>query len=430
METSIINKEKLRHDRLRILESLNEDPETVAETFYSIRKNKIYSPYLYINKPLLCCLLKRGVPTEKTPPLCLVPFRKISQGTHGEIYYVGSAEESYIVKIRLLDEVFIYYMEEPEKYVRKLSYFRGKCGFPENFTGKSLASDNFTNEVLVSYILDYLLEGVKESGLNNVATTYIAGVCDDKGLILMERGNASLNDTNSPVFEPYTEVGFSIQGQISIFGESFVLDVLRQLVILFSYLNNWNFVHGDLKISNVIFSDKPYMYHYGEGAGSYSAEFTVKIIDFEKSSITFSLAEEDYRFYNYSSAAYYYLKANSFAPKLKNDTFTLDHFFISQIYADARHDYVPYYSSFDLYTLIISMVLSPSYFFSFSRYPELITRVWRVLFDDRHFQSVYEKVYRSQGKLSPDSMDDILSILKNVPLKCNLASLLYESLFA
>ena len=119
-----------------------------------------------------------------------------------------------------------------------------------------------------------------------------------------------------------------------------------------------------------------------------------------------------------------------FTPNVKDGTFIIDSTFVPQTYAYSRHEMIPYYSSFDLYTFIISMALSPSYFFAFSRFPNLVSSVWRVLFDENNFVKVYDRIYKAQGKLDPNSMSDILEILRGIPLKCDLADLLYKTIFA
>ncbi|SPN79142.1 Hypothetical protein BRZCDTV_180 [Brazilian cedratvirus IHUMI] len=419
-----LNLEELRRERRRLLESFARDPETTAKTFYTFIGSRLYSPYLSLNRRDLCCVFNRGVPMEETPGLCLAPFREIGSGAHGTIYSVGTREESYVLKERDVTKPVVAYLEQSERTQRRLNPYRGVCGFPLSFPSLALASDDFTNEVLISYILDELLDrqGVREAGLNNIATTYAASICGkNKGLLLMERGEASLNDVNNAVFSPYQEFGFTISGEIPVFNEYFILNTIGQVVLILQYLDNWNFVHGDLKLANVAFFSTPYDY--------YQADFTVKLIDFEKSSVTYSLENTDHRFFNYSSLADTYLSLLPFTPNVKDGTFIIDATFVPQIYAYSRHDLTPYYSSFDLYTFIISMLLSPSYFFAFSRFPNLVKSVFRVLFDEDNFVKIYDRIYKAQGKLDPDSMSDILDILRGVPLKCNLADLLYKSIF-
>ena len=420
-----LNLEQLRRERRRLLESFNQDPETTAKTFYSFISSRLYSPYLSLNKRDLCCIFNREVPMESTPGLCLAPFKEIGSGAHGTIYSIGTREESYIIKERDVTKPLVAYLEQSERTQRRLLPYQGVCGFPLSFPSLALASDDFTNEVLVSYILDELLDrpGVADAGLNNIATTYAASICGKrKGLLLMERGDASLNDVFNPVFSSYQEFGFTISGDIPVFNEYFVLNTIGQVVLILQYLHNWNFVHGDLKLANVAFFSTPYRY--------YDANFTVKLIDFEKSSITYSLGDTDHRFFNYSSLADTYLSLIPFTPNVKDGTFIIDSTFVPQTYAYSRHEMIPYYSSFDLYTFIISMALSPSYFFAFSRFPNLVSSVWRVLFDENNFVKVYDRIYKAQGKLDPNSMSDILEILRGIPLKCDLADLLYKTIFA
>lgn len=429
METAPpLESSRFTDERERLIEAFLSDPERAASTFYTISRGRVFSPYLPSDQTPLCCAPGGNNPGYR----CGVDYPLITRGKHGKIYGVPGGK--YVLKARRIGRPFVRYIREGGRAFSGALPFRGKCGFPGEFARLAIASDDFTNEVIVSYFLGELLDmpGARDAGLDNVATSYAATICTGRegplggsnyeGVIMVERGDASLDDVSNPVFSPYQEVGFTYHGRIPLFSEYFIINVVGQVLLVLLYLHNWSFVHGDLKIGNLVFFSRPY--------GYYPADFTVKLIDFEKSSITLDLGRQRHRVFNYSSLASGYLALNPFRPEVEEGYFTLDHLLVSQIYADSRHNPVPYYQSFDLYTLIISMSLSPAYFFSFSRYPGLITKIWEVLFDEEHFTIVYERVYRAQGILDPNSMDDILTVLKDVPLKCDLPDLLYRSIFA
>lgn len=379
--------------RLKLISSFITRPETTAYTFYTKKGGRFFSPYLDIDNPSLCCILqeRRDCPHD------------------------------YQVKIVELSSPFVKYFAQGGREIKRFKPFLGRCGFPNILSNSAIGSDEFTNEVIISYLLDYLNAPARELGLDNILFTYTATVCGNKGLILRERGGVPLS-AQSLVFQPYQERGFTRVGEIPVFREDFILNTLGQVVIVLTHLHSWNFVHARLTLENVLFFSQPYTY--------YPNDFTVKIANFNHSSLTY----QGVRFFNYSSLANAYLSINPFKPLLKEREkelyFRLDHFTISQIVNEAEHDKFPYYSAYDIYVFIISMFLNPSFFFSLARFPEIINRIWNVAFDEEESVLLYQRLYDLQGRVDPNSLEIILGVIKDVPLKCNILHLLYESIFA
>jgi hypothetical protein len=107
-----------------------------------------------------------------------------------------------------------------------------------------------------------------------------------------------------------------------------IIDMVKQV----------EFNHGDLKAANVLVSAEPSRGNY-QGL-SWNSDLSFKLADFAKSSLTIRTStNERVRLFNYSSSAETYLSIGT-------------NFNVSAL-AQIRHMGLPYYFSFDLYTLMI-----------------------------------------------------------------------------
>lgn len=455
-----LNLQELKERRTNLLVRLNQDPENFVKTFYSQVSDKYFSPYLNLNNSDLCCLVgRRSLPTGQEAPICYSAISQIATGSHGTVYSVGSFDQNYALKVRKIGKLFIEYSPVLPNSERRVRRFSGECGFPLQFAQSSIGSDDFTNEILISYLLEYLMEetGALTAGLNNLVNTFDSTVCnvvnpgiffrtrENLGVLLMEKGLSSFDQPFSATFAPFQrEINW--QGEfLPIFEQKFILDCFRQLVFILGFLEKtFNFSHGDLKVGNVVFFPERYFATY-QGRQVVS-DFTLKIIDFEKSAITVNLAGKDHRIYNRSSLADNYLRIRPFEPQISKRLFTepegfqlseqdsrefytLPGFTTSQIYAASRHRATPFYQNFDIYTVFISFLLTPSFFIPIFSSSELKKRIWDPLFLPEESSQIYQNLYSAQGNKNPNSTGEILDLLKGFQLKCNILDLLLDSLF-
>lgn len=455
-----LNFQELKERRTNLLVRLNQDPENFVKTFYSQVSDKYFSPYLKLNNPDLCCLVgRRNLPTGQEAPICYSPISQIATGSHGTVYSIGSFDQNYALKVRKVGKLFIEYSPILSNSERRVKRFSGECGFPPEFAQASIGSDDFTNEILISYLLEYLMEetGALKAGLSNLANTFDSTICnvvnpgvffrtrENLGVLLMEKGLSSFDHPFSSVFTPFQrEINW--QGQfVPVFDQRFILDCFRQLVFILGFLEKtFNFSHGDLKVGNVVFFPERYSASYQER--KITSEFTLKIIDFEKSAVTVNLAGRDHRIYNRSSLADNYLRFRPFEPQISKrlfaeagdvqtstqdlyESYTLPGFTTSQIYAASRHRATPFYQNFDIYTVFISFLLTPSFFIPVFSSSELKRRIWDPLFLPEESSRIYQSLYSAQGNKNPNSTGEILDLLKGFQLKCNVLDLLLDSLF-
>jgi hypothetical protein len=139
------------------------------------------------------------------------------------------------------------------------------------------------------------------------------------------------------------------------------------------------------------------------------APFTCKIGDYGKSSLTVLLKDNiPYRFYNRNALSELYLKVNRYEPQVNCIE---DYYVISmsspEIYVYERHMGSPFYRSFDIYTLLISLLLNPIIYKTFFRD---YVNIWNLLFfeDDRYI--VHNRLRQESGT---GSYSKVLPILRH-----------------
>ena len=159
-----------------------------------------------------------------------------------------------------------------------------------------------------------------------------------------------------------------------------------------------------------------------------SSAFTVKLADFGKSSMTMILsdAKKPFRFYNHSGLASKYYVFTSFKPKvntgLGGEYYIIDNIAMSTLYSEIRHMGIPFYATFDTYTFIISLLLVPEVFRSVFSNPMLQSVIWDPLWFPGDSDKVYRSIVRSIQHNEEHTMGNVIKILKNIKLRCNITA--------
>lgn len=100
-----------------------------------------------------------------------------------------------------------------------------------------------------------------------------------------------------------------------------------------------------------------------------------------------------------------------------------------QIYTHTRHQGIPFYPSLDTYTLLVSMVQIPGYYYTFfdSQFRSLIwDRLWLT---SREADEMKAKVTTAINGNLPRSIETTLDLLRGVRLKCGVTQVLFKVLF-
>jgi hypothetical protein len=405
-------------------------------------------PFISYNKDNLCCLVTKIDPNfgkfEGCSKLSIEPL-----GPRGKIGvpYIIKDGINRVVKLTPIDEVFCEYKIVPPTSIRNLDFNEIKtCITQTKLTNiRYISSDEFTNETLIAYVLNFVASELSLPPL--FVKHYEGGICSSNnlsyGLNLME--NCDLGSLDkiaiSKGFKSYIEeYGFNIdvvQGFkrfiiVPSVKPDILYNILLQITIGLHMLQTYaGFISGDLKAGNIFLkSDKINTTYKGIKINNL---FTCKIADYGKSSCM--IPREDglsIRFYNESKLADLYLLTFPFTPEIKEIRgeyyYTITDTFIGQIYAKSRHMGIPFYQSFDYYTIIVSILTNPAFYYIFFSTPSLITKFWAPLWYDEDGDIVKEKIYQYMLANKGQSIEDTITILKYLNLKCNVVNYMISRL--
>lgn len=212
--------------------------------------------------------------------------------------------------------------------------------------------------------------------------------------------------------------------------QKIVFDLIGKIYTILDLLSQYQFNHGLLTCSQVLIhrdSEEDY-----DGFDNYQ----VYITTFEEATITLYLQDHLYRFQNLS------LSTENMEHILTNQYNRFTHYVITYqeqqyyrldnishfgIYLQKRKEGLLLPSSFDLYTLIISMVIQPGYFALFfsGDKNQLYNQIWTHLWRDQDLNMMYQRVKHSvktgnQDLKMTDLFNLVLPILHDVDLKIEI----------
>lgn len=418
-------------NRTNVLAYLNDKPEEFAKQIQ-----------FYWYDPLICCFLTE----TQCPPK--INFKKRLLGPAGKIgipylleYEDADADAEHpatVLKITQNVKPNARYLTNPITNLDLILPSLGKCLFPVQIQNYHfLACDEFSNETLIAYILDYIfrLYGYSDLNINFYVKHISASIC-----YLQENQIVRLVGVN---WMEYCDLGtlddFLSTKQPNDYDSTLIQQILKQIVIGLSIMQQRvQFIHGDLKSANVFLKSDPINLTYDSIV--LQAPFTCKIADYGKSSLgVFTESQIPLRIFNENVLATRYLQLVPFSPDIITEG-SQEYYLIrsfseytnAQLYSRSRHMGIPYYFSFDLYTVLISILLYPNVYFGFFNDAWMQKHVWSIMFDLVDGNTVKNRIYDRMMFLldqkQKQSYTDSVNILRNIRLKCNLVSLLYEQM--
>jgi hypothetical protein len=278
------------------------------------------------------------------------------RGKVGVPYRVVSKDGTFIVKVNPFRQRLSWRVSN-FKPISECMYNPGAPGV----TVYHLGLDEFTNELVIGYLLRTVLE---TGDMKSLAVTYLYGsTYGNQGAAMIEYADVGTVN-NITTMEKYTSsatirdyfIGEGTLINLLIVKENIVYAVIAQIITAIHYLGlAVQFSSGDLKAENILVFSSPMRGTYL--SLNLSAPITCKISDFGKSSCTISRPDgARMRIYNDTLLADAYLKISTFHPKIEDGWYIVDDYFVSQTYVWMRHSGDPYYKSFDYYTFIVSLL--------------------------------------------------------------------------
>ena len=252
------------------------------------------------------------------------------------------------------------------------------------------------------------------------------------------------NIPKNPQFSPYV-ADYTIDDNgrditASLVNPETILQILTQITVgLHMLQQSVNFTSGDLKAANIFVKSEPIDQRYM--GISLKAPFTCKIADYGKSScMLYKPNGTAIRFFNESNLANVYLSVHPFEPNVKVDNqeyyYTVNHTFNSQLYTRTRHMGVPFYHSFDYYTVLVSILTDPAFYYMFFSTDTLRQIFWDPIWETpSHYQSgdSHEAMRRIRGYLlegKGQSIKDAINILRGLRLNCSAIQLVIKQLLS
>ncbi len=411
------------------------DPDNFIKNLYKIEKpifgkSTVSSPYLKIDDPKLKCLLDDtcGIKQE------------IKQG-----WYKINGKLLQVMRINPSSEIL------PESYtnVNLLEEYRYKMidclyGTFQSQEGH-VASDLYTNNLLISSVLKYIYNRIPiQAGLHGIQILEESSIINSDtgtlGVNLYSNDSVGLisfmsNERNFDALENVDINNFgTVTNRIRVFSKNFIIDLFRQLLTNLQMLQSkYSFNHGNLTQDKILVKRSPSNIAFNTIRNS--SEFTFMISDFRYASMNinsgFGRESKLYRLFNANKYAEKYFLVFPFKPVIDKSFdqayYSIDDVLDIQLLAKIRHLGIPFYSSFDTMTLVISLLLIPQIYYRVFTDPELKRIIWDSLWhpqETKIFGEIQKLVESDKGTTYPD----ILNLLKGKWIKCNITDILISEL--
>jgi len=229
----------------------------------------------------------------------------------------------------------------------------------------------------------------------------------------------------------YTEFGERTV-RMRVFTKKFIVDLFLQVLVNLQMLQSkFSFNHGNLTVDKMLISDQPTDINFN--IIRYKSDLSFKIYDFRYSSMNINTPKNGLvRIFNSNKYAEKYFGLLPFKPVIDQSFnqayYSIDHILDIQILAKIRHLGIPFYSSFDTITFILSVLTVPQIFYSIISDPSLKAGIWDVLWHPKDESDIFRELNRVNQELSDVDYSKVINLLKGKWIKCDITDLLIESI--
>jgi hypothetical protein len=408
-------------------------------------------PFIPYNDPNICCIVNKieNTTDEQCPNVSVRPLGP--KGKVGIPYIVTNGNSTTIAKLTKIDKLFSKYHTTPPTSLSSFIKSRSDESIKQCISDiplnniRYIASDEFTNETLIAYVLNYLV--IENARVGNqlpilFVQHYQAGICGKNiGINIMEYCDMGTLDNlprHSKFISNVQDYMVNNDGQqaiISLADSVSIQQILTQIAVGLNMLQSLvNFTSGDLKAGNIFIKSDPLdMKYLGI---TLKAPFTCKIADYGKSSCMLYKPNGEtltgIRFFNESDLADVYLYFHPFEDNIIMEDgeyyYTVENTFNSQVYTRTRHMGIPFYHSFDYYTVLVSMLTNPAFYYMFFATDILRRIFWDPIWGSNAGTKAMKRIrgYVIEGK--GQSINDAINILRGLRLKCSALALVIKQL--
>lgn len=351
--------------------------------------------------------------------------------------------EQYVLKKSPVVPAILYSRTPPTDLQNLIPYKNDLqiCGFPSLENLNYIGSDEFTNETLIAYILDYVYSryGLNQQGMKTYLKHFLGFVCKSNGYNLMEYADLGTLDRigDDDKWQAYRHsIPIFSNTNVSrreVVKPEYLIKIFKQVIANLHFLQTTiQFTSSDCKSANIFVSNQPIKVDY-EGL-ILDCPFTCKIGDYGKSSLTIGLTNQNipYRLFNRDWKSDQYLRFSPFTPHIETlediPYYTVSNLFLAQLYTRLRHMGIPFYLSFDTYTFIVSMLLDPAVFYSFFGNDDMVKYIWEPLWFQDDLQEIFSRIQKSISQGKGGSYQNTVPLLMNIKLKCHATTILFDSI--
>jgi len=424
--------------RSSVLTKLSTDPGYFVSIVYktSLIGYPISSPFFPTDDPTLCLIT--DIKNHPNPNLTLSKLAE--QGKIGIIYLLSTQGSDYILK-KTTFSPSISYKNGPETSLEALTNSDTAmqlCNFPTNLTDYNfIGCDEFTNETLIAYILEFIFNyyRLSSAGMNTFLKHHLGFICKSQGYNLMEYADlGTLNRIGTnPLWSNYRHSLLVNNKLIEVVYPDVILNIFKQVISTLHFLQTTVFfTSSDCKTANIFIKSDPITVNYNNLI--INSPFTCKIGDYGKASLSINLTNKNlpHRIFNKEWRSSQYLSVAPFHPHINEidgiPFYVISNLTMAQFYTRSRHMGIPYYLSFDTYTFIISFLHDPAVFHSFFNNDIFRLHLWPSLWFPDDIDNIFSRIHHNIIKHIPGSYTVIVELLMGIKLKCNLTSLLLDTL--
>jgi hypothetical protein len=449
--------DRFGRDRYNVLNQLIEDPDQLANILWDLS----YSPLSIDRK----CLCQMGTTYNQSIVIgpehddriikgmfrcaqCrnlnrLIDFKTNPVDRPFLIECGNLTGKKMIIRQQDVDELSINVTLEPQSLVQYLLNQHKNLSICQPSISNSmelkyLMSDSFTNEMLITWLLDSQFE---EIGLPHINRLYTAYICRDHGYKLYEH-HYSIQELSN-VAGLANKLCKSSESRTPLCRET-VLGIIQQLIVTLKILSIFDTTHGSASTQSLLFENKPCSYRFEET--HVQCPVTLKVTNFSRASMSIQSAKGPIRLFSKEDQGSGYLSKFPFIPKIQTTvhipfdchdgicanqskrytTFTLDGE-TSNILEAARYSGVPLFASaFDAYSFLVALMMEQSFYLTVINDPYL-KRLWESCFLSRERDIINERIVRLH-QYDEISTQMIIAQLTGLHLRCDMVDYLWEQL--
>ncbi len=413
---------KKRDKLLEYINTLSYDGQRVSKSKNNLKFIEHFSNMFRIDEPCLCEKLIKGI--DDNSFYCRIKEAKIESDYQSKVSIISfmNCDDGTGLVMKSIPTKLI-----PDRYLslKTNAYDHAKlpnvANLPSEFL--SIASNDFVNQTIINMLLNIIFG---QHGLNNFVLQYDAFFCDTpgtnnyNGFNIMELADAGDLTDFADKFPQHLDTDGIVKASV-------FQDILIQLFVPLGILHrDYLFVHSDLKCRNVFVSTDQ-----NTLTGN---DFTVKLADYDKCSITW----KNIRFYNKGTFVatvpeyilqgegqdkYYVIEQRYATMGVSYIADVLTGKKIMMEYMAVRHSPHPFYTSYDVYSIFVSMMLE-DFFYGIITTNKFV-KLWKNLWLDDDYHTIMMRInslHIGKRKLSPGTKvyKDHVNIMRSMGTVANL----------